>query len=309
MINYTLHQLRVFIKVVETQSITKASEELHLTQPAVSLQLKKFQQQFDLPLTEIIGRKVYITDFGREIARIAVDVIRRGDLIEERMLAYQGKLTGKLQFSIVSTAKYVMPFFLDEFLNKHEHIDLIMDVTNKSRVVDSLENNEVDFSMVSVLPEKVAVDHIQLLQNKLYLLGNRRLASRISKAGDVFNLDMPLIFREQGSATRAAMEHYLKRKDIRFRKTIELTSNEAVKQAVIAGLGLSIMPLIGLRNELEKGELVIINQSDLPIITNWHLIWLKGKKFSPVANAFFDYLNQNKEKIIIEKFDWYQNYR
>jgi DNA-binding transcriptional LysR family regulator len=156
--NYTLNQLQIFLKVVQTQSVTRASEELHLTQPAVSIQLKNFQDQFDIPLTEVVGRKIFVTDFGHEIAHAAENIINQVYAINYKTLAYKGQLTGRLKISVVSTGKYVMPQFLADFMNQHEGIELFMDVTNKSKVVESLDKNEVDFALVSILPDKLNIE-------------------------------------------------------------------------------------------------------------------------------------------------------
>lgn len=306
--NYTLNQLQVFLKVVQTNSVTKAAEELHLTQPAVSIQLKNFQDQFDIPLTEVVGRKIYITDFGRELAEAAENIIDQVHAINYKTTAYKGQMTGRLKISVVSTGKYVMPYFLADFMNEHSGIELLMDVTNKNKVVESLENNEVDFALVSILPTTLKVECLDLLQNKLYLVGNTRkkLKKGIS-ANEVFK-DLPIIFREKGSGTRQTMEGYIERNNISILKKMELTSNEAVKQALLAGLGYSIMPLIGIRNELHNNELKIIPIKDLPITTTWSLIWLKGKKHSPVSTSFLNYLNKEKSRIAKEKFSWYEQY-
>lgn len=306
--NYTLHQLQVFLKVTQTQSITKASEELHLTQPAVSIQLRNFQEQFDIPLTEVVGRKLFITDFGKEIAIAAERILNEVNAINFKTLAYKGQLTGRLKLSVVSTGKYVIPYFLTDFLKQHEGIELILDVTNKAKVLESLENNEVDFSLVSVLPDNLQIEKIALMQNKLFLVGNTQ-ESFINKnyEKDIFET-LPLIYREKGSGTRHTMEKYVEENKVSVRKKMELTSNEAVKQAVIAGLGYSIMPLIGIKNELLNGDLQIIPVNGLPIITTWHLIWLKGKNFSPVAKAFLNYLQEGKTKIIHDKFNWFEKF-
>jgi DNA-binding transcriptional LysR family regulator len=306
--NYTLNQLQVFLKVVQTNSVTKAAEELHLTQPAVSIQLKNFQDQFDIPLTEVVGRKIYITDFGRELAEAAENIIDQVHAINYKTTAYKGQMTGRLKISVVSTGKYVMPYFLADFMNEHSGIELLMDVTNKNKVVESLENNEVDFALVSILTTTLKVECLDLLQNKLYLVGNTRkkLKKGIS-ANEVFK-DLPIIFREKGSGTRQTMEGYIERNNISILKKMELTSNEAVKQALLAGLGYSIMPLIGIRNELHNNELKIIPIKDLPITTTWSLIWLKGKKHSPVSTSFLNYLNKEKSRIAKEKFSWYEQY-
>ena len=306
--NYTLHQLHVFLKVTQLKSITKAAEELFLTQPAVSIQLKNFQDQFQIPLTEVIGRQLYVTDFGKEIALAAENILNEVYAINYKTLAYKGQLSGRLKISIVSTAKYIMPYFLNDFLKKNNDIELILDVTNKSKVLESLEKNEVDFSLVSILPENLLVDQVELMQNKLFLVGNTLEKFSTKKYDKTIFENLPLIYREKGSGTRLVMEKFIEQNNLPVHKKMELTSNEAVKQAVIAGLGYSIMPLIGIKNELSSGLLQIIPVKDFPIISTWHLIWHKNKKFSPVAQSFLHYINKEKNNIIKEKFDWVHGY-
>jgi LysR family transcriptional regulator, low CO2-responsive transcriptional regulator len=296
--NYTLHQLQIFLKVVQSRSITRASEDLHMTQPAVSIQLRNLQDQFEIPLTEVIGRQLYITDFGYEIAAIAERVLQEIEAINYKTEAFKGMLSGRLRISSASTGKYVIPFFLSFFLGRNPGIDLLLDVTNKTRVVESLKNNEIDFALVSVLPEKLAVEEEILIENKLYIVSSTRTEL----------VDKPLIYREEGSATRMAMEKYFMAAKGKHRKRIELTSNEAVKQAVIAGLGVSIMPLIGVHHELLNGQLHILPSPGLPIRTDWRLIWLKEKKLSPVSQAYLSYLRTYKEVVLQEYFSWYKDY-
>ena len=255
--NYTISQLKIFLKITETQSVTKASEELHLTQPAVSIQLKNLQAQFEIPLTEIVGRKIFITDFGREIAVAAERILNEVNAINYKTLAHKGKLSGNLKISVVSTGQYIIPYFLSGFLKQHESIDLQLDV-NKSQVT-------------------------------------------------IFET-LPLIYREAGSGTRHVMEKFILKNKLPVKKKMELTSNEAVKQAVIAGMGYSIMPLIGIKNELTNGELQIIPVKGFPIRSVWNLIWLKEKGFSVVANSFLTYLKSEKQNIIRERFDWFDSY-
>jgi LysR family transcriptional regulator, low CO2-responsive transcriptional regulator len=293
--NYTIHQLRVFLKVVETQSITKAAEAMHMTQPAVSIQLKNFQQQFSLPLTELVGRQLHITDFGQEVNGLAQQALERLEAIQYKTRDYEGKLTGRLKISSASTGKYVIPFFLVEFMELHPGVDLILDVTNKTRVVESLKNNEIDFAVVSVPPEKLAYEEEKLIENRIYLIGNQPEPQP----------DQPLIFREPGSATRSAMESYFRFQPGKARKQLELTSNEAVKQAVLAGLGQSLLPLIGIKNELMDRQLFMLPAPGLPIRTVWRLIWLRGKQLSPVAGAYLGFLQQEKARILRRHFQWY----
>lgn len=297
--NYTMNQLRVFLKIVETESITKASEELFMTQPAVSIQLKNFQNQFDVPLTELVGRKLHVTEFGHEVAKIATRIFEELDELKFKTKEYEGILTGRLKISSASTGKYVIPYFLTDFLDKYSGIDLVLDVTNKSKVVESLKSNEIDFAIVSVLPDDIEVEEERLLENKLFLVGTPENAGQ----------KKTLIYREDGSATRKEMEHHFKDNKSQKRKKLELTSNEAVKQAVIAGLGHSILPLIGIKNELLDDSLKIIKKRGLPLKTDWRLIWLKNKKLSPLAKAYLEYIREEKEHILERHFQWYIDFK
>ena len=201
-----------------------------------------------------------------------------------------------------------MPYFLTDFMKQHSSIELLMDVTNKSKVINSLENNEVDFALVSILPTSLQIEQLDLLQNKLYLVGDEH--SKFKKGISTKELfhDLPLIFREKGSGTRQAMEGFFEKNQLTVLKKMELTSNEAVKQAILAGLGYSIMPLIGIKNELHDQELQIIPVKGMPIKTTWSLIWLKGKKHSPVSASFLEQLKKTKTQIVKDKFSWYEQY-
>ena len=306
--NYTLNQLRIFYKIAQNQSITKAAEELHLTQPAVSIQLKNFQDQFSIPLTEVVGRRLYVTDFGKEIAEAAEQIIHQVQAINYKTHAFAGQIAGRLTISTVSTAKYVMPYFLTDFMEANPGVDLVMDVTNKLKVIRSLEENEVDFAMVSVLPDHLKINRVELMQNKLYLVGGtvRKRPKNLSAIRIL--KEQPLIIREPGSATRNAMEAFMEERGIENPRKLELTSNEALKQAIIAGLGYSIMPLIGLKNELKNKDLEIIPMRGLPVITHWNLVWQHSKNLSPTAQAFLDYVQAEKDRIIRERFAWFENY-
>ncbi len=304
--NYTIHQLRIFVKITEKESITRAAEELHLTQPAVSIQLKNLQEQFDIPLIQVIGRKIHVTDFGKEIAEASKKILAEVEKIKHKKYAYRGLLYGNLTISVVSTGKYVMPYFLAGFHSIHKGIDLQIDVTNRSTVIDSFQKNESDFALVSVLPDLKNFERIELMGNDLYLI-KKKSELKITKLEELNQL--PLILREEGSATRITSENFISKNEITPVQKIVLTSNEAVKQGVLAGLGYSIMPIIGLKSELSNGELEIIPFEGLPITTQWNLIWQKEKQLSPIASEFVSYLRENKTEVIKENFDWYENYK
>lgn len=294
---YTLNQLHVFQKVFETKSITKAADQLFMTQPAVSIQLKNFQQQFKTPLYEYQGRGIVITEFGKQIAKIVGSCMNNLNELEILSSAYDNILKGKLKIASASTGKYVIPFFLSDFLKQHKGIDLALNVTNKSMVVESLLNNKIDFAIISTLPDNIEINEELLIENKLYLVG-------LSKQNFI---SKPLIFRENGSATRLVMEGYFN-KFKKGVKKIELESNEAVKQAVLANIGISILPIIGLKNEIKSQQLEIIPQKKLPITTQWRIVWRKDKNLSPAAKAFLNYIKLNKEMIVQKYFKWYDAY-
>lgn len=304
--NFTLHQLEIYNKIVEVKSVTKASEQLFLTQPAVSIQLKNFQDQFKLPLFEVVGRKLYITEFGEEIAKATSKILNEVDAINYKASLFEGKLAGKLKISVVSTAKYAIPYFLTDFIKTNDMVDVTMDVTNKMSVIRALENNECDFAMVSTIPKKLKIDSIQLMKNQMFFVAGKDY--KITTSLKDLNKSL-FVFRENGSATRLAMEKYLIKHKIEIQKKMELTSNEAVKQAVIAGLGISIMPIIGIQQSLQNGDLRILNIKDLPMETNWNLIWLKTKNLSNVAKAFKEYISKNKDDIISKNFQLKYNYK
>lgn len=306
--HYTLHQLVVYLKVVKKKSITKAAEELHLTQPAVSIQIKKLQEQFDVPLLEVIGRKIHVTEFGDEIASACQEIVNQMADIQNKAMAYKGMLTGKVNISVVSTGKYVIPFFLTKFSKLFPGIEFAIDVTNKSKVIETLEKNETDFALVSTIPENLSINKVELMTNKLFLTRKHNTKESKLKFGHLELEKVPLILREQGSATRQAMEKYLFNHKIKTTKSIELVSNEAVKQAVIAGLGYSIMPLIGMKNELLNSDIEIVQIPGLPIETQWNLIYLKDKKLSPSGLAYLNFVNENKDAIIHNHFDWYTKF-
>jgi len=300
--NFTLNQLRIFTYIVEQKSITKAAEKLFLTQPAVSIQLKNFQDQFDIPLIEVINKRLFITDFGYEIAEAAKNILNEVNAISYKRALFEGKLTGKLRIAVVSTGKYVIPYLLAEFLRANPDVELELDVSNRGSVIRNLEENDVDFVLMTRLPEHLNIEATKLFQNKLVLVGPKGSSKIYQESKKEFFEQNRFIFRENGSATRQAMESLLKEEKIITGKSLTLTSNEAVKQAVISGMGCSVLPIIGIRNELSMGQMELINAPGLPIENAWFLVHLKDKKLLPAALAFKSYLVENLIQITQKHF-------
>ncbi len=301
--NFTLNQLRIFKSVAETGSVTRAAEALNLTQPAVSIQLRNLQREFDLPLTETINKKLYLTAFGKEIARGVDVLLHEAETLGKISNKEGGLLRGKLRISVVSTGKYVIPYFLTEFLKRQPGVELVLDVSNKQGVLRDLQTNTVDMSLVSTMPRNLELKSLALLKNELVLVGSHHL--NLPKTRNQHDLlkRLTLILREDGSATYTAMQEFLDRNELAVHRRIQLTSNEAVKQAVIAGLGVSILPMIGIRHELAAGRLKIIPMKGLPIKTTWRLVWHRDKKHSPVAAAFLEYIHEHKTEVVKKWFE------
>lgn len=297
--NYTFNQLRIYQEVCALKSVSKAAVRLNMSQPAASIQLKNFTTQFEEPLIEVVGQRIHITEKGNAIYDQVTAILQLADQLEQSQFQQEGPLRGTLRISVVSTGKYVLPSYLTSFLEKHDQVELEMDVTNKAGVIERLKNNSVDFALVSVPPEGVPCHELTLCENKLVLVGQGK-KHRLE--------DLPYIFREQGSATRAAMERYLKKRKLQPKKRFELTSNEAVLQCIKAGMGVSIMPLIGMKDELKSKHVRIIEAPGLPMRTRWRLIWLKSKKLSALAQQFLDHLEQHHDQITKAHFGWTEKY-
>ncbi len=289
--NFSLQQLRIFQDLCQTESVTQTAENLHLTQPAISIQLKNIQAQFDQPLFETVGKKIYITPWGKTVLEPVQRLLQEAIRIEQMTQSANRGMSGPLKIAVVSTGKYVMPYFLSHFMKENPEVELEMDVSNKQQVLDRLKKNDIDFALVSILPDQMSLKKLDLLENRLQMVG-----SALSKAKTLEDCT-PFIYRERGSGTRQSMEKYLSKRKMKLTKTMELTSNEAIKQAVIAEMGYSIMPIIGLKNELLNKEIKIIPLPGLPIKTTWKLVWRAEKKLSITAEAYLTHLRKSKEEI------------
>jgi DNA-binding transcriptional LysR family regulator len=210
-----------------------------------------------------------------------------------------------LRISAVSTGKYIAPYLLAEFLRLHPNLDLALDVTNRAKVLADLAANRADLALISVLPEKTALESLPLMENELVCVAQRPLAAPLPADG-VYPLgvleDVPVLFREEGSATRTAMERLLSAHQIEPKKKLVLSTNEAVKQAVMAGLGVSIVPLIGMRSALREEKAVVVPIRGLPLRSTWHIVWPSGKVLSPAAHAFVQALRTDGPRWIAQHF-------
>jgi DNA-binding transcriptional LysR family regulator len=256
----------------------------------------------------MIGKKVFVTEFGQEVAMHAKIILEQLEEIKNKALAFEGLIYGTLKIAVVSTGKYIMPYFISDFLHQHQGVKLQMDVTNKEAVMESLKRNMVDFALVSIVPNDIAVEAVELMDNNMFLVGNDEISHSKKNNFQSIIEQYPLIYREVGSGTRQTIEKFIKDQKIVVQNKIELTSNEAVKQAILANIGVSVMPLIGLKNELLNGDIKILPCQQLPLKTTWQLIWLKEKKLSYLSKRYLAYLESAKSSIIERQFDWIKKF-
>ena len=290
----TLRQLRVFEQVARLRSISAAAGVCHLTQPAVSMQLKALEADCELPLTELVGRQLRLTEAGDVVASYARRVQQDLDELEQKLAAMRGQQHGKLNVGIVSTAKYFASHMLATFMQQHAGADLSLQVENRAQILRMLADSEIDIAIMGVPPEfldAVAVpfaDH----PHGLVLPAAHALAARDRlHIGDF--ADDAFLVREPGSGTRAVMERYFASQSFSPRKVIQMTGNEAVKQAVLAGLGVGFLSLNTIGLERGLGLVHVPQVVGLPVMRRWHVVHRRGKQLLPIARAFCDFVRDS----------------
>ena len=283
----TLHQLRVFQAVAKHLSYTKASQVLHLSQPAVSMQVRQLEESIGLPLFEKLGRRIALTEAGREVYQYSRSIASALREMEEVVESLKGLNRGRLSIAVASTVNYFAPRLLAVFHNRYPGIHLKLDITNRERLLELLADNRVDLVLMGQAPEQADVEAEPFMENPLVLVAppEHPLAER-----DVIPLkrleEEVFVMREPGSGTRQAMERFFDQRGIRIRHGMQMTRNEAVKQAVRAGLGLSVVSLHTIELELATGKLVVLQAEGFPIQRQWYLVYRRGKRLSPAARAF-----------------------
>lgn len=291
--DFTLHQLEVFGTVARHRSMTKAANELHMTQPAVSIQIKQLQEALGIPLVEVISRQIYLTEAGRHLQQMQQSVKSEVESFKATISQLKGGLEGTLTISAASTAKYFLPYLLGEFQQRYPQIQISLKVTNRDEVLDHLKNNEYDLAILTQIPDVQSIDVIPFLDNPLVICSapTHPLANESNISIQQLKNE-PIIYREPGSGTRMVLERYLAENSIAVKPTMELGTNEAVKQAIMGGIGISLISKLSLENELKLNKISILDIEHLPIITHWHALSQKKKKLSPVTKNFLSFLQE-----------------
>ncbi len=298
-LNITFRQLKVFESAARHLSYTRAAEELHLSQPGVSMQIKQLEYVAGLPLFEQIGKKMHLTEAGREIYAYSKSIGFMLDEAEVVLDELKGLRSGRLAISVATTASHFATRLLAAFSQQNEDVTISLDITNRASLREQLEANRPDLVIMGQPPEGVEVDADAFMENPLVMIAPAGHAFTGRQGISLAELENEsFVVREKGSGTRGAIERFFSEHDVKFHSGIEMTSNEAIKQAVEAGLGLGIVSIHTLELELETKRLQVLDVIDFPIQRHWYIIQRKGKRLSPAAQVFRTFvLEQAKEFI------------
>lgn len=289
--NITLRQLKVFSSVAKNLSFTRAAEELHLTQPAVSMQVKQLEGQLNASLFEQLGKKIYLTEAGEEVFHYSRTISQQLDDMATALANLKGLQHGKLRISVATTANYFAPHLLASFTQRYPGVNVILDVTNRKTLLRQLTENEVDMVIMGTPPAEMELEAGAFMENPLVLIAPPDHPLVGQQGISLADLEKEVfLLREQGSGTRNAMQRFFNQHDISITPSMEVSSDEAIKQSVQAGLGLGIMSQDAVEMELSLKRLVILEAEKFPIMREWYVVHRKGKRLSAIAQAFKDFL-------------------
>jgi DNA-binding transcriptional LysR family regulator len=289
--NYTLKQILTFIEVARDRSVSKAAARLFVTQPAVSMQLRQLEDAFGLPLVEASGRNIQLTQAGEEFLQHAIAAAAQFRNLEASMAEHVGLKKGRIELAVVSTVKYFVPMLLVRFAKLMPGIEIKLHIDNRENILAMLSRNEIDLVIMGRAPTTLDCEATAFTTNPMGIVcAPDHPLSRRKRASFALLRDHQFVVREQGSGTRAAMERLFAQHDVPLKVVMEMPSNETIKQAVMAGMGLSFLSLRTVRHELAAGHLALVDISGMPIVGHWYVTHLRQNRLSPAAKAFKDFL-------------------
>ncbi len=291
--NITFRQLRLFLALADTGSVSAAAKAMHVTQPTASMQLKEVTQSVGLPLYELVGKKIYLTEVGQELASTARAVAQAWDSFEQNVDGLKGLSRGKLRVAVVSTAKYFMPRLIGSFCKRHPAIDLSLEILNRDGVVQRLRENLDDLYIMSMPPADMDLSDEVFMPNPIVVIVPN--ASPLAKRSAVTLQELAqhrFILREKGSGTRMAIDQHFKRLKFRPDVRLELGSNEAIKESVAGGLGVGVVSRHALHGHNKEHGVSVVEVAGFPLPSAWHIVHPAGKKLSPLASAFKQHVLQ-----------------
>ena len=283
--NITFRQLRLFLALAETGSVSAAAKVMHVMQPTASMQLREVTQAVGLPLYEVVSRRVYLTEAGQALARTARAIASEWDGFEQRVSGAKGLTSGRLKVAVVSTAKYFIPRLLGSFCKLHPQIDISLEILNRDHVITRLRSNLDDLYVMSMPPADLPLEDQILMPNPLVVIAASTHPLALRQRVTLAQLqDERFILREKGSGTRMATDAHLRQRGFTPTAVLELGSNEAIKESVEGQLGVSILSRHALGAHHEG--LAVLRVQGFPIQSQWHLVWPRGKQLSPIAQVF-----------------------
>lgn len=299
----TFRQLQVFMAVYEQQGFSKAGEQLGLTQPAVSSQIKQLEEALSQPLFEYIGRKLYTTPMADELALHVENIFNELRHLQTSIADKTGQVAGELQIAGVNTSQYIVPYILPKFLQQHPQIKVSVRVINRAEALQSLQENRDDLIIMGMVPDNKPLASLPFLDNELIpVLPPSHPLLQQSKVSTQDFLDSHLLMREPGSGSRLALETHIQQQRLQCRPFMHLGSNDAVKHAVLAGLGVAVLPKLSVLAELKLGALTTLDLEGFPLRRSWCVVYPKGKHPTPVMKAFIEHIQQNVKYFNAEYF-------
>lgn len=296
MIRATLQQLRLFEAVASYGSFTRAAEAIHLTQPAISIQIKRLEEGLGVSLFEQMGKKIYLTAAGKELYATCRDVFDRLTAFEGKLDELRGEVAGPLNLAAVTTAKYFLPHYLGAFLRRYPKVVPQLKASNRARIVERMEANEDDIYIMATLPENLDIEVHPFLKDELVMFAHPKHPLVGKKQIPLEQLLRErIISREAGSGIRMTFERLLAEKELKIEPYMELGSGEAIKQAVMSGIGIAMLSTFSLKLELESHRLVLLDVESLPIKRNWYAVHRRGKHLTPAALKFIEFLQTADE--------------
>ena len=291
MLNFTLRQLQVFEKVASHLNYSRAAEELYLSQPAVSMQIKQLEGHIGLPLFEQMGKKIFLTEAGRELFHYSRNIAQQLAEMEVVFDEMKGLGKGRLTLSVVNTANYFTPQLLAKFCRLHPNINVTLQVANRAAVLKQLADNSTDLAVMGRPPEGLDIDAEPFMDNPLVVIAApEHPLARLKRVRFSQLAPETFLSREPGSGTRSAMERVFAQHSIQPHIGMEMETNEAIKQAVRAGMGLGILSLHSIELELETKRLAVVNVEDFPLLRHWFVVHRANKRLSGAAAAFKEFL-------------------
>lgn len=291
--NVTFRQLRLFLALAETGSVSAAAKVMHVTQPTASMQLKEMSLSVGLALYEVVGKKIYLTDVGKELAVTARAVAQTWDAFEQNVDAAKGLSRGKLRVAVVSTAKYFMPHLIGSFCKKHPAIDVSLEILNRDGVVHRLRENLDDLYIMSMPPKDMDLGDEAFMPNPIVLIAaNSDPLAKRTRVPLHELAQRRFIVREKGSGTRMAADQFFRKSKFRPDVRLELGSNEAVKESVAGGLGVGVVSRHALHGLKKENGVSVIDIEGFPVSSAWHIVHPASKKLSPLAMAFKKHMIQ-----------------